>query len=319
MKKEEFGQILWKKGQQKVNNIETVEENTDLEQFLSSIEYEALFYIIKRLAISSGINTESNSFMPLNSIKESRFLPKEINGENSVLFKAILINLKEIKENSKEAGLDWRVAVLKTVIHEIIHSATSQYMDIVDGKVQFFQQGYTFTKLKLFRHGSNRIWGPAYDMLNEGITEITTYLVLREYVQTTNFLGGMSAIKQKEEEKRKELKLPDNLNKDAIILDPMVSSGYKDAIKLVKILCQLISKDIGIPTTDVEHALQRGMFQKENLTDDSLNKFMTGITYPGFMDDLRDSPVKFAGIIATILKKKFDNPADEIYTLNLLD
>lgn len=214
-------------------NMKPAQENRELFDCLSQIDFELLNILMKDLLRKSGVTDHTTLDLKAENIFQAQ--SGTARGEFNAIAGTININFQNIQRLRLNPA-ERQFVVLKTIIHEYLHALNFQRIDYdVDN------DSVIRTHLGLARDNDK----PTLVSLEEGFNEILTKMIMDKYIVAVG-----SGVKEYDETYKK---LHDEHN-----------IFYQQEVATVNKLIALLSMKTGVPEETIKEALLREKFNGEN-------------------------------------------------------
>lgn len=273
----------------------------EFDQTKDQIDWGVIDQIFFEIAKKSGIDLKDLNHLGADKVLNCKLYEtgwsgdKEIIGRYSAVGNYLAVNSDQIKKMAKEKGVDAKLMMLDTMIHELCHSIshhthviTRNYSnEFFTGKneinyVGAYRSSKDTDKIK-FNQVVDHKSESFNDALDEAITEKMATGIFKEYAHRV----GLSDQKTFDEYQEKFLGDEDR--------------EYNQLVKFIEQLSQMISKKTGISSEVVWNGFVRGSFYKNTFDDPEIKQWFAETFSPTFLSEL--SKAKKAKDLFELIKK----------------
>ncbi len=222
------------------------ENNPEFMDFLGEVDFKLLADIIRKIAEKSNIDPKTVNIVGPDRISYSRAIEYDLAAyhpiENIIYLNLDFPQLREIMPKLVNAGIDLKVEVLSSLIHEEVHASARVVCMGLEEKSET-RVGYS----PEYQRGRER--KQLFRLFNEGVTQKLGLEIFNEYVHAKNLL------------KREELGRFNRFHQEN---DPTIT--------FVNTLIERLSYETGVSKEAAWHSMIRGAYEGENLQDPELER-----------------------------------------------
>ncbi len=251
----------FKRREQKAPEVfirETTEPNEEGQAVLDSLDYDTMTNLLSEEAGRSSIPADQSKKFPIENIRFNKpgmtILSAEEFGTYSVKENLIGINFEKIK---KTYGKDTPLAMIKIVMHELIHGTAKTSTTVKNERETKYEMGYNKVSIRTDMDNIS-----LYQEFNEIVTETMAIEMARDYAKRTGITKEYAAFEKK------------------------YGPGYEWIMGALPKITKKIADAVGVEQKRVWEAIKQGAFAGSNLNDKDIQKSLTEIFPEDFMDQL---------------------------------